>query len=201
MKTILTLLAACLFVGCSAQEAEKVKQLEQRVKVLEEQVAQLQAAAGKTRSNDNAKKMMKVARQHVEAERQKFKAQDIEKAEELYGEASQMYMQSSKDSKKLLETVVTLYPQLNRAGCAQLYIAQQESGTEKERLLKDCMKRFDACYYLDGTQVGPLATLQLAFYYCQAGKDDDARKLFKQVRDEYPDAVGHDGELLTDKIY
>ncbi|MBS1585695.1 MAG: tetratricopeptide repeat protein [Bacteroidetes bacterium] len=201
MRTLFTLLMTCSSICCFAQEAEKVKELEQRVKVLEAQVAKLQTSLDERKSaSDTRKKMATIAGRHVMEERQKFKAEDIEKAEELYGRASKIYAQSGKDSKKLLDSVVTLYPQLNRAGCAQLYRAQLESGQEKERLLKDCISRFGSCYYLDGAQVRPLAIFQLASYYRNAGNKESAQKLFDQLRKEYPDAVGHDGGLLVDEI-
>ena len=143
--------------------------------------------------------MAAVARQHVEIERTKFKPEDIAIAEQLYSKASEILRDTS--SKKLLDSVVTTYPQLNRAGCAQLYRAQQETGAEKERLLKDCIQRFESCYYLDGAQVGPLAMFQLANYYRESGLKKEARQLFKEIRRKYADAVSHNGELLANKAY
>ena len=107
---------------------------------------------------------------------------------------------SDSESKNLLDSIVSAYPQLNRAGCAQLYRAQREAGYEKERLLKDCIDRFYECYYLDGAQVGPLAVLQLASYYKEIGRVHDADKLFKQLRNKSPEAVSHGGTLLIDEI-
>ena len=109
-------------------------------------------------------------------------------------------MMQDSASKKMLDSVVSTYPQLNRAGCAQLYRAQQEAGGKKERLLKDCIDRFSNCYYFDGTQVGPFATLQLASYYHQTGRQREARKLLRRLRNESPEAVGHSGELLVTRI-
>jgi len=190
MKTLFTTLLAVCSIVASAQDADKLKELEQRVQKLEERMAKI--------DNPPAKKMRNAARRYMEAERKNFKAEDIAKAEELYQKASKILSEDA--SKKLLDSVVTTYPQLNRAGCAQLYRAQQEIGPEKERLLKDCMKRFSKCYYGDGAQVGPLAMFQLAFYYQETDRDRDARKLFKQFRDESPEAVSHGGQLLVDEI-
>ena len=199
MKALLvTFLAVCSFIAASAQDTDKVKELELRVQKLEEQVAKLERNAESGRQIPQVKNMMKIARQHVESERKNFKSGDITKAEEIYQKASRIL--GGNEAEKLLDSVVSLYPQLNRAGCAQLYLAQQEKGQEKERLLKDCMERFSGCYYLDGAQVGPLAMLQLAYYYQQTGREHEARKLFKQLRHESPEAIGHDGELLVDEI-
>jgi hypothetical protein len=185
---IVTFLAVCAFVAASAQDADKIKELEQRIQRLEERMAKV----------EGPKRMVEVAKQHVESERKNFKAEDIAKAEELYSKASRML--SEGDSKRLLDSVVSTYPQLNRAGCAQLYRGQQETGAEKERLLKDCIERFSTCYYLDGAQVGPMAMFRLAFYYRETGREPEARKLFERIRKESPEAVGHDGELLVKKI-
>ena len=194
--TFLTVFSS--FIVTWAQDADRVKELEQRVQKLEERMAKLEKRSSDGQKTTEAKKMMKVARQHVELERQNFKSEDIAKAEKWYQKAAQIL--SDDASKSLLDSVVSVYPQFNRAGCAQLYRAQQEKEQEKERLLKDCLERFSSCYYLDGAQVGPLAMFQLAFYYRETNREHDANKLFKRLRKESPDAVGHDGELLVDKI-
>ena len=196
---LLSFFAVCLFVAASAQDADKIKELEQRIQALEERVAKIENRSSGIQQTDEAKNMMKVARQHMDAERKNFKAEDIQKAEEMYIRASKI-MRENGNPKAVLDSVVTMYPQLNRAGCAQLYRAQQETGQEKELLLKDCIARFAACYYGDGAQVGPLAMLQLASYYRQTGRDEEARKLFKRLGKDSPKAVGHDGELLVEKI-
>jgi hypothetical protein len=193
------ILAVCSFTPASAQDADRVKLLEQRVRLLEERIARIeQAAAAGSLQSPEAGKMMQVARRHVAEERKKFPPEDIAKAEELYHRAAKELR--SPASRPLLDSIVARYPGLNRAGCAQLYRAQQETGAEKERLLLDCIKRFHNCYYLDGTQVGPLATLQLADYYEQEGRAREARRLFRRLRNKSPEAVGHDGALLVSYI-
>ena len=152
-------------------------------------------ATGGFRSRES-RKMMKVALQRDLADHANFKSEDIAKAEELYVQAARMMRDDR--SKPLLDSVVARYPQLNRAGCAQLYRAQQEYGPEKERLLKDCIARFSDWDYFDGTQVGPFAMLQLASYYKQTGRTNEADELFKRLRTESPEAVDHTGTLLVD---
>jgi len=193
---IITFLAICFYTGASAQDAGKAKELDQRVQTLEDRIAELE----KKGANDPAKKMQKVARQYAEAERGKFKPEDIAAAEKMYFRASDMMRRNEPESKKVLDSVVSLYPKLNRAGCAQLYRAQQEADKEKERLLKDCIARYSGCYYMDGAQVGPLAMIQLAYHYRETGRKEDAQKLFDQIRKEYPEAVSHRGGLLVDEL-
>jgi hypothetical protein len=191
-----------LFIACSCITAfaqnDPAKELEERVHRQEERMAKLEYSATAYQQPVPAKKMMIIARQHAMQEQSKFKAEDIARAEELYQKGAQIFQYDA--SKPLLDSVVSIYPQLNRAGCAQLYRAQQEAGKEKERLLKDCMARFSMCYYFDGAQVGPLAMMQLAFYYKQAGSEHDADNLLGRLRKENPEAVGHDGALLVSKI-
>jgi TolA-binding protein len=199
IKPLLTLVFACSFNMVSAQQdTGKVKELEQTVKELEGRLAKMENRTANMRPTAEARKMMLVARRHIESEKKIFSAEDIEKVEKLYHRAAKKL--SENESKPLLDSIVTHYPKFNRAGCAQLYRAQQESGQEKERLLKDCIDRFNTCYYYDGAQVGPLAMLQLAFYYQSVKNESEAHKLFKRLRNKYPNAVGHNGELLTDKI-
>ena len=207
MKSLLTtLFVACSVVIASAQDADKERDVEQRVRKLEERMAMLEERMARTESRTvasqqtpDAAKMGKVAKLHMQEERKNYKPEDILQAEAMYVKASTVIREGG-DPKVLLDSVVSMYPQLNRAGCAQLYRAQDESGQEKERLLTDCIARFSSCYYGDGTQVGPLAMLELADYYKQVGKEQDAQKLFKKLRKEYSESVGHDGSLLVDKI-
>ena len=195
MKSILfTVLAVCSFVAAPAQDAERVVELEQKIRNLEERIAKLE----KDQQTPEAKKMARAARARDAADRKKFKSADIAKAEALYQKAAQTGLQDW--NKVLLDSVVKRYPQLNRAGCAQLYRAQQEMGEEKVRLLKDCMKRFYNCYYFDGAQVGPLAMYQLAAYYRSAGKKAEADKLFRQISLKCTESVDHTGALLIDKM-
>ena len=152
-----------------------------------------------SRQTPEAIKMEKVARRHMQDERKNFKQEEIQKAEELYTMASEL-LRNGGNPETLLDSVVSMYPQFDRAGCAQLYRAQLEKGQEKESLLKDCITRFSNCYYGDGAQVGPLAMLQLAEYDHLVGKEQDAQELVERLRKEYSESVGHDGVLLVDKI-
>jgi len=199
MKALLiVILSICSFTAVSAQDTDKIKELELKVKMLEERVARLERIKTDVEPSRHTKKMMEIAKKHSNQEREKFKADDIAKAEVLYQKGNKML--ADERSKKPLDSIVSLYPQLNRAGCAQLYRAQQETGTEKERLLKDCIERFSNCYYGDGAQVGPLAMFQLAYYYRYMSKEAEAEKLFKQLRQQYRGAIGHDGEKLLSKV-
>ena len=77
-------LTVCSFIAASAQDAGRTKELELKVQRLEERVAKLEGISMRSQETPEAKKMMKVARQHAEEERTKFNAGDISSAEELY---------------------------------------------------------------------------------------------------------------------
>ncbi len=167
--------------------------------MLEGRVAATESLASAGQRTTDAKKMSKLALQHMRAERQIFKAEDIRKAEELYIRASALVREGG-NSEALLDSVVSLYPKLNRAGCARLYRAQMATGDEKIAFLNDCINRFGTCFYGDGAQVGPLAIFELANYYQLIGEGHNAQKLFKQLSKEYPEAIDHNGVLLTDRL-
>jgi TolA-binding protein len=199
MKTLIAaVLLACSAVTASAQSADDIARLEQRVKALEERLANVEAAVRRASLTPEALKMIDKAQHRMAEDREAFKTEDIMKAESLYIQASGDL--SAASSQQLLDSIVVQYPRLNRAGCAQLYRAQQERGEAKERLLKDCIARFANCYYGDGTQVGPYAMLQLAVLYQKQGKTAEAEQLFAGIRKQYPDAVDHSGQLLVAHI-
>lgn len=199
MKLLFVLLLSISCVGVSsAQDTVRIKALEERLRKLELRLAKLETRAAGTGVTPEAQKMIKAAKEHVAQESKNFASLDLRNAEMLYQRGSNLY--PGKESKPLLDSVVLVYPLFNRAGCAQLYRAWQETGSEKERLLNDCIARFFNCYYLDGTQVGPLAKLALGNYYVETGRQREAKAIFRQIEKESPEAVDHDGTLLINKI-
>lgn len=203
MKThFILLLSMCVVFKAAAQGPDRITSLEERMARLEERVGRLESQVQNNANNTitpAVKRMQEAALARDAEDHKRYKLEDIKNAEDLYQRAARNL--SSYEAKKLLDRVVTEYPQLNRAGCAQLYRAQQEDeGAEKERLLKDCIKRFGNCYYFDGVQVGPYAMYQLGILYQRDGKNEEANKLFRQIRDKYTDAVNHSGALLVSQI-
>ena len=49
--------------------------------------------------------------------------------------------------------MIKKYPDINRTGCATLYVAQKAQGDERARYLQDCIEKFNDCFYGDGVQV------------------------------------------------
>ena len=206
MKTAFTLfvLLTSTYFSIAQTDDEKVRQLERRLEQIEERMSNLEkqvygpVGKNRTEASPAAKKMMEEARKRVDADRKKFPDTDIRKAEALYQSAMPDY--TSDSSQRILESVVSTYPQLNRAGCARLYLARAAEGPEQERLLKDCITRFFDCYYLDGVQVGPFAMFHLWKYYMSSGNKSEAENLLQKIRKDHPDAVDHKGRLLSELI-
>jgi len=92
------------------------------------------------------------------------------------------------------------YPGFNRTGCALSELAGMSELSEAEPCYKECIQKYDDCYWDDGVQVGPFARFGLAFYYRNAGQKDKAEALYTEIRDNYPDAIDHGGQLLADVV-
>jgi hypothetical protein len=198
-KATLIIIVCCAAFAAAAQDTGKVAQLEWKVKMLEQRQAKFERQLQAGHTKKLAEKKIKEAHKHVAAERAKFKAEDIARAETLYHRANRQSKPEIRN--RLLDSVVILYPQLNRAGCAQLYLAQRaDSNDKREQLLKDCIDRFSECYYLDGAQVGPLAMLQLARLYNATNREPLGQELIKRLRKEHRKAIGHDGRRLLEDV-
>jgi len=184
-----------------AQDSTKIKALELKIHQLESRLERLERINASPRIADVVRKRELAARARAARDSVMYKVADIDRAEALYGRASRLMRSNDAAAGQLLDSIVAVYPGLNRAGCAQLYRAQQENGPEQERLLKDCIDRFGDCYYFDGAQVGPLAMFKLAYYYLKAGQQQKAHELFKRIQMESPEAIDHSSQLLTEQIH
>jgi hypothetical protein len=92
------------------------------------------------------------------------------------------------------------YPDVNRTGCALVYMGQMSKDEEKEKYLKQAIEKFSDCYYLNGVQVVPWARALLGYYYQENGRADEATKLFEEVKKNHPDAIDHQGRFLVKLI-
>jgi hypothetical protein len=94
------------------------------------------------------------------------------------------------------------YPGFNRTGCALSELAgmSELASPETEQYYKECIQKYDDCYWGDGVQVGPFAKFNLAICYKHTGQDAEAEALSKEIKDSYPDSIDHEGQLLADVI-
>ena len=135
------------------------------------------------------------AQQRMREDRSLFSDVEFREIETLYQQANRNLR--APEAKGVLTEVVRKYPKSNRAGCAVLYLAQLSAGTERETYLKTAIADHGDAWYGDGAQVGALARAQLAAYYANTGRLDEAQKLADEVRSRFPGAVDHSGARLT----
>lgn len=187
--------------AAGAVEEAKIAALENRVKQLEDRVAQLEGAASKRSAESSAADSRRsnlrelfVAR--IDQDRSTYSDDELREIERLYQIANREW--NSPEAKESLKTLIGKYSKANRTGCAVLYLGQMSSGEEKESYLKRAIAEFGDCRYGNGVQVGAYARFHLAHYYQKIGKADEAAALFKEIREQYPDAVDHKGRLLAD---
>ncbi len=127
-----------------------------------------------------------------------YSEQELSEIEQLYQVANKKW--NSQEAEDSLEKLIARYAKANRTGCAVLYLGQMSEGEQKEEYLKRAIKDFGDCMYGDGVRVGTFARYLLAMHYKETGKEDEAKRLIAELIKDYPDAVGHNGELLIEQI-
>jgi outer membrane murein-binding lipoprotein Lpp len=189
--------------GCSPtgdREAKKVKELEAKVADLEQRVSQLEKSAGTARPQPNALQQALQGKfsERSKQDRKKYTPEQLQDAENIYQAASKKW--GTPESIEGLKQMAEKFPGANRTGCAVLYLAQSTTGPESEKYFKDCIHNYNDCYYGDGVQVGAFARFCLADYYNKTGDNDQAEALYKEIKDNYPGAIDHSGQLLVNLI-
>ena len=128
----------------------------------------------------------------------KYTPQQLRDAEQLYAVANQKW--GTPEAKESLQTMIQKYPDINRTGCAVLYLAQMSQGDERAQYLQECIDKYNDCFYGDGAQVGAYARFFQAQDYKSQGDTEKAKALFDELKSKYPDAIDHRGDLLIDSI-
>ena len=171
----------------------------QRIIALEKHVAELEAKLAPVLEEERVKTVVKqqqaFAHERMMMDAEIFQRHDLQIIEKLYQTANADW--KAEDARKAVEYLTERYPRANRTGCAVLTLAQSTEGKEQLDLLKKAIEPFGNCYYANGVQVGPYARLYLAMRHTKDGKDEAAARLFEELRTAYPDAVDHEGQLLT----
>lgn len=172
----------------SALLAGKVAQLEKMMAPLKAQ----QAAA------DRQKALGQKFNQRMAQDQTKYTPDQLQDAEKLYQVANQKW--GSPEAVESLQAMIKKYPDLDRTGCAVLYLADMSKGDERAKYLQDCIDQYNDCFYGDGVQVGVYARFLLAGDYKSSGERQKAEALFSVIKTKYPDAIDHSGKLLVDSI-
>ncbi|HCE42180.1 MAG TPA: hypothetical protein DET40_01360 [Lentisphaeria bacterium] len=201
-KTITGIFSLIAFISVSAQDNDKLAELEKRVLELEKRIAVIESSSIRqsveTIAGQKAKEQQLKARQRMQKDLSVYSQEQLREIESLYQIANRNWR--SQEAKDSLKQLVAKYGYANRTGCALLYLGQMSQGNEREEYLKMAMDVFSDCYYGDGVQVGAYARYYLAFYYRENGQDDKAKELFKEIKEKYPDAVDHKGRQLSESI-
>lgn len=178
-----------------AELSERVAALEARLAELEEQTMPLIEQA----RNEHRRELARAAaRARMRQDRGKYSPEVLSEVEQLYQTANKDWR--SPATVAALEKLVNDYPDLNRTGCATMYLGQMSRGAERVDYLTRAMTDFADCYYGDGVNVGAYATYYLACYHMEEGNREDAQKLIDKINTHYPDAIDHRGRALSDLI-
>jgi hypothetical protein len=182
--------------------ADEIAQLKQRVAQLEKQVQELSQVVEPLKAQQAADSRRKALREKFDKkmaqDRAKYTQDQLRDAENLYQVANQKW--GTPEATESLHTMIQKYPDINRTGCAMLYVAQQSEGGQRAAYLKDCIEKFNDCFYGDGVQVGVYARYMLAQDLMNKGEEKKASTLYNEIRTRYSDAVDHRGNLLVDSI-
>jgi TolA-binding protein len=182
--------------------ADEIAQLKQRVAQLEKQVQELSQVVEPLKTQqaaDTRRKALRVMFEKRRAEdREKYSQEQLREAENLMGVADQHF--GSAEASEALQTLLKKYPTSNRAGCAMLYVAQTSKGDSRQSSLRECIEKYNDCFYGDGVQVGAYARLLLAEDLKTNGEEKRATALYTEIKTSYPDAIDHRGNLLVDSI-
>lgn len=138
------------------------------------------------------------ARERAGKDRGKYTPEQLKEAEELYQVANKNWR--SAEAQACLEKMVAKYPDLNRTGCALLYLGQYAKGEDRVKLLKDAIEKHSDCFYFNGCQVGGYGRYVLLLTYLDLGKKDEAQKLVDELNKDYAEAIDHKGNLIVSMV-
>lgn len=182
--------------------APEFAQLARKVEQLEKQVQEIQKLLEPLRAQQTADARRRTLRERFDRkmahDRQKYSREQLREAESLYQVANQKW--GSTEASESLDAMIKKYPDINRTGCAVLYVAQNSTGADRAKYLRDCIEKFEDCFYGDGVQVGAYARFLLAEDYLREGQAAKAQVLQQELKEHYADAVDHSGALLVQSL-
>ena len=204
MQRVLPLLLFALTtLLCTSTRAADIRELEERVKKLEERLVALEARSAPTSQPGQAPReiidaAIRKARQRMAQDSKKYTREQLREAEQLYQVANHNWR--SPEAQESLKKMVEKYPDVNRTGCAILYLGQMSEGAEREKHLKEAIEKYSDCFYGNGVQVGAFARWLLGAYYQENNQPEKAKPLLDELLKDYPNAIGHHGELLSKAV-
>jgi hypothetical protein len=181
-----------------AGDSTEIARLSERVAQLEKQVLEMSQLLEPLKAQqlvENRRKSLRAQFDRKMAQdQQKYTPEQLRDAEKLYQVANQKW--GSTEAADSLQQLIQKYPDINRTGCATLYVAQKSQGDERSKYLRECFEKFGDCIYGDGVQVGAFARYLLSEDYRSSGQAGKAEILLNEIRTKYPEAVDHRGGPL-----
>lgn len=189
-----------VLIAASWLHADDLSEMKKEIEVLKREVAELRSLVQEAgnRGAEALSDRKAVIRQRFEEDQQTYSDEQLREIEALYQSANKDLR--SPEAEEALKRLIEKYPKANRTGCAVQYMGQMSNGAEKEKYLKMAIKDYADCYYGSGVQVGAYARLYLGFHYQETGRKDEAKALFGEIRQNYPDATNHKGRRLVDHL-
>lgn len=149
-------------------------------------------------SGSELRRQQQKARERMRRDAQTYSQEQLREIESLYQVANQRWR--TQQARDVLKVLVEKYKKANRTGCAILYLGQMSRGDEQIAYYKQAIADHSDCFYGDGVQVGAFARALLGQIYLGKGDADQAKKLFDEIRKDYPHAVDHRGNPLVAKL-
>ena len=195
MRKLITVLAVVMAGAWG--HADDLSDMRKEIDALKREVAELRSLVqgGGQQNAEPVVDRKTGIRAKYEEERKTYSQEQLREIETLYQTANKEW--NSPVAKAALKDLIAKYPKANRTGCAVLYMGQMSDGEEKAAYLDRAIKEFGDCFYGNGVQVGAYARFYLAHHYQKAGKEKEAKALFDEIRESYPEAIDHKGRKLA----
>ena len=198
----LVLAMALVSAGCVVTGNQEVEQLKAKNAALEERISEMEKILQPLQTQAEQQARQRAYRERFDRRREldlkKYTREQLTEAENMYAAAESKW--NSPEYSESVKQMVQKFPDANRAGCLLLEFAQNTTGPDSEKCFKDCIEKYNDCYYGDGVQVGAFARFWLADYYSKTNENEKAAALYKEIKDNYSDAIDHNGQLLITLI-
>ena len=198
----LVLAMALVSAGCVVTGNQEVEQLKAKNAALEERISEMEKILQPLQTQAEQQARQRAYRERFDRRREldlkKYTREQLTEAENMYAAAESKW--NSPEYSESVKQMVQKFPDANRAGCLLLEFAQNTTGPDSEKCFKDCIEKYNDCYYGDGVQVGAFARFWLADYYSKTNENEKAAALYKEIKDNYSDAIDHNGQLLINLI-
>jgi len=198
----LVLAMALVSAGCVVTGNQEVEQLKAKNAALEKRISEMEKILQPLQTQAEQQARQRAYRERFDRRREldlkKYTREQLTEAENMYAAAESKW--NSPEYSESVKQMVQKFPDANRAGCLLLEFAQNTTGPDSEKCFKDCIEKYNDCYYGDGVQVGAFARFWLADYYSKTNENEKAAALYKEIKDNYSDAIDHNGQLLITLI-